>query len=83
MISDVAVMSHMGVGHKEIAIPDNGLPPSMDSASMESDELPKDILIADQKGGLLSFIGKMLRGFSNRARIGRYDISSQFESLPE
>ena len=56
LISDLTVMGHMGVGHEEILISDDGLPTSLDRASMEGDKLPDDILIADLKRSLLPFI---------------------------
>ena len=82
LISDLAVMGDMGVGHEVVAISDDGLSTPMRSASMEGHKLSNDILIAHQEGGLLPLIGKGLRGFSNRGRIERSDISFQSESLP-
>ena len=56
LIPNLTVMSHMGVSHDEILISDDGLPTSLDRASMKRHKLPDDIAIANLKKSLLPFV---------------------------
>ena len=83
LISDLTVVGHMRIGHDEIVVADDGLSPSVSGASVEGDEFPNDILIADQKGGLLPLVGKGLGGFSDRCELKDLAPLPDLGSLPD
>src|SRR4030042_4911973 len=69
LMADLTVVGNMGVGHKKIAIADDGLSLTLDCAAVERDEFPYDIIIPNDERSLLSFIGNGLGGLSNGRKL--------------
>src|SRR3989304_107206 len=63
MISNLAIVGDMGVGHDKILISKNSSSAPFDRPSVEGDKLPNNIMISHLQEGGLSPISKGLRRF--------------------
>jgi len=69
VVSDETIVRHMGICHQEVPIAQDSLPSSMSRCPVDGDELPDDVVIANNDMGFLTLKFKVLRDFSDGGKL--------------
>ena len=83
LVSNSAVVRHMGIGHDVIVVSDHRLSAPRDRGPVQCDVLPDDIVVTDDQKCFLPLVGKGLRGFPDGGELEDLTVLADLGSFAD